>query len=183
MKASFEDTIEHKEERDHESTFAPIAAGGDLCCRRDGSKDRRQQQWVRMSIHGLSPPCVRLCPQKTPSLLVATLLLTQQPPDRSEERRVGKECSRHEAREYSSRRRHTRSLCDWSSDVCSSDLIRTHCCWRRSLLPSRRQQRSPPAAMGANVDSWSLSSLCSIVSSKDAFIARCDSAAHAATAR
>src|ERR687893_360331 len=29
-------------------------------------------------------------------------------PDRSEERRVGKEC---------------RSRCDWSSDVCSSDLI------------------------------------------------------------
>src|SRR5438034_7764513 len=26
---------------------------------------------------------------------------------------------------FSSRRRHTRSLCDWSSDVCSSDL---HCC-------------------------------------------------------
>src|SRR5260221_7750339 len=25
---------------------------------------------------------------------------------------------------FSSRRRHTRSLCDWSSDVCSSDL-----CW------------------------------------------------------
>src|SRR5476649_219159 len=25
---------------------------------------------------------------------------------------------------FSSRRRHTRSLCDWSSDVCSSDLIR-----------------------------------------------------------
>src|SRR5438132_12105097 len=24
---------------------------------------------------------------------------------------------------FSSRRRHTRSLCDWSSDVCSSDLI------------------------------------------------------------
>ena len=23
---------------------------------------------------------------------------------------------------FSSRRRHTRSLCDWSSDVCSSDL-------------------------------------------------------------
>src|SRR5476649_245144 len=30
---------------------------------------------------------------------------------RSEERRVGKEC---------------RSLCDWSSDVCSSDLIQNH---------------------------------------------------------
>src|SRR5260221_11232479 len=25
---------------------------------------------------------------------------------------------------FSSRRRHTRSLCDWSSDVCSSDLAR-----------------------------------------------------------
>ena len=24
---------------------------------------------------------------------------------------------------FSSRRRHTRSLCDWSSDVCSSDLF------------------------------------------------------------
>src|SRR5438034_11551248 len=24
---------------------------------------------------------------------------------------------------FSSRRRHTRSLCDWSSDVCSSDLM------------------------------------------------------------
>src|SRR5947207_3670156 len=28
------------------------------------------------------------------------------------------------SRFFSSRRRHTRSLCDWSSDVCSSDLIR-----------------------------------------------------------
>src|SRR5436190_3347811 len=26
---------------------------------------------------------------------------------------------------FSSRRRHTRSLCDWSSDVCSSDLLVT----------------------------------------------------------
>src|SRR5260221_8727200 len=26
---------------------------------------------------------------------------------------------------FSSRRRHTRSLCDWSSDVCSSDLMAT----------------------------------------------------------
>src|SRR5260221_2079394 len=26
---------------------------------------------------------------------------------------------------FSSRRRHTRSLCDWSSDVCSSDLYAT----------------------------------------------------------
>src|SRR5215211_8415298 len=27
---------------------------------------------------------------------------------------------------FSSRRRHTRSLCDWSSDVCSSDLFLEH---------------------------------------------------------
>src|SRR5260221_5340269 len=32
---------------------------------------------------------------------------------------------------FSSRRRHTRSLCDWSSDVCSSDL-------GRLLLTSRQ---------------------------------------------
>src|SRR5215204_7342179 len=29
---------------------------------------------------------------------------------------------------FSSRRRHTRSLCDWSSDVCSSDLGRADEC-------------------------------------------------------
>src|SRR5438034_9583454 len=28
---------------------------------------------------------------------------------------------------FSSRRRHTRSLCDWSSDVCSSDLVGNWC--------------------------------------------------------
>ena len=28
---------------------------------------------------------------------------------------------------FSSRRRHTRSLCDWSSDVCSSDLLNLLC--------------------------------------------------------
>src|SRR5437588_9557115 len=28
---------------------------------------------------------------------------------------------------FSSRRRHTRSLCDWSSDVCSSDLGQLYC--------------------------------------------------------
>src|SRR5438309_11710880 len=30
---------------------------------------------------------------------------------------------------FSSRRRHTRWNCDWSSDVCSSDLIRPSCAW------------------------------------------------------
>src|SRR6266480_7796379 len=28
---------------------------------------------------------------------------------------------------FSSRRRHTRLTCDWSSDVCSSDLVEDHC--------------------------------------------------------
>src|SRR5436853_295957 len=41
---------------------------------------------------------------------------------RSEERRVGKECRYRWTPEHSSRRRHTRCLSDWSSDVCSSDL-------------------------------------------------------------
>src|SRR5215218_6223844 len=37
---------------------------------------------------------------------------------------------------FSSRRRHTRSLCDWSSDVCSSDLA-TGPAPRRRRRPSR----------------------------------------------
>src|SRR5437879_3863471 len=41
---------------------------------------------------------------------------------RSEERRVGKECGARETGGGSSRRRHTRYIGDWSSDVCSSDL-------------------------------------------------------------
>src|ERR1035441_2453597 len=40
---------------------------------------------------------------------------------RSEERRVGKE-GRFRAAPQTGRRRHTRCLSDWSSDVCSSDL-------------------------------------------------------------
>src|SRR5699024_6613096 len=41
---------------------------------------------------------------------------------RSEERRVGIECRVGLGMDHSSRRRHTRSKRDWSSDVCSSDL-------------------------------------------------------------
>src|SRR5262245_2251147 len=41
---------------------------------------------------------------------------------RSEERRVGIGCRSRWWRYRSSRRRHTRCLSDWSSDVCSSDL-------------------------------------------------------------
>src|SRR5476649_2537483 len=39
---------------------------------------------------------------------------------------------------FSSRRRHTRSLCDWSSDVCSSDLLDL----RRPLRPQPEASRS-----------------------------------------
>src|SRR5690606_28588158 len=44
--------------------------------------------------------------------------------DRSEERRVGKECRTVWSASPSSRRRHTSFSRDWSSDVCSSDLAR-----------------------------------------------------------
>src|SRR5437764_461830 len=47
--------------------------------------------------------------------------------NRSEERRVGKECRCGGVRCDSSRRRHTRYIGDWSSDVCSSALVRPLC--------------------------------------------------------
>src|SRR5260221_8911770 len=45
---------------------------------------------------------------------------------------------------FSSRRRHTRSLCDWSSDVCSSDLkqkrhTRSLCDWSSDVCSSDRK--------------------------------------------
>src|SRR6266496_5875608 len=56
---------------------------------------------------------------------------------------------------FSSRRRHTRSLRDWSSDVCSSDL--SGCCGRRasalsSRSPARRRSRSEERRVGKGVD-------------------------------
>src|SRR5690242_21394924 len=42
---------------------------------------------------------------------------------------------------FSSRRRHTRLTCDWSSDVCSSDLFRETPSLRR-MLPALRRTRS-----------------------------------------
>src|SRR5699024_6773843 len=55
------------------------------------------------------------------SVFLLTLLIF-----RSEERRVGKECRSWVSLFISSRRRHTRSKRDWSSDVCSSDLVIGH---------------------------------------------------------
>src|SRR5438034_3876111 len=43
---------------------------------------------------------------------------------------------------FSSRRRHTRSLCDWSSDVCSSDLHRAPQHRARALVPWRPGRRA-----------------------------------------
>src|SRR5215469_6456070 len=60
---------------------------------------------------------------------------------------------------FSSRRRHTRSLRDWSSDVCSSDLFeRVKCCKCRSVNPAGKDavlnllavkfsQTDPPAGV------------------------------------
>src|SRR5947207_12077840 len=44
---------------------------------------------------------------------------------------------------FSSRRRHTRSLCDWSSDVCSSDLVII------TLLRPMRSDRCPATGAAA----------------------------------
>src|SRR5204863_1161974 len=43
---------------------------------------------------------------------------------------------------FSSRRRHTRSLRDWSSDVCSSDLVREH---PGHFMPQQFQNPANPA--------------------------------------
>src|SRR5947207_15403436 len=40
---------------------------------------------------------------------------------------------------FSSRRRHTRSLCDWSSDVCSSDLPTRQDCLFQSVRHGRQR--------------------------------------------
>src|SRR6266481_8892132 len=46
---------------------------------------------------------------------------------------------------FSSRRRHTRWNCDWSSDVCSSDLL-----CERAVAPFRSASPVPTAATGRN---------------------------------
>src|SRR6266446_7695149 len=48
---------------------------------------------------------------------------------------------------FSSRRRHTRLQGDWSSDVCSSDLVRVPVCWQplQSALPRSGRHSFLPA--------------------------------------
>src|SRR2546430_17050088 len=47
---------------------------------------------------------------------------------------------------FSSRRRHTRFDCDWSSDVCSSDLDARVAGWRRSLARAENAGGGRPGA-------------------------------------
>src|SRR5438034_10601905 len=51
---------------------------------------------------------------------------------------------------FSSRRRHTRSLCDWSSDVCSSDLSLAT---RIFLSPGTRSPAAAPTPSGRDTSS------------------------------
>src|SRR5437588_8814836 len=51
---------------------------------------------------------------------------------------------------FSSRRRHTRSLCDWSSDVCSSDLITVALFPVLRKLPRTTRKNSARQAPDAN---------------------------------
>src|SRR5438132_9223289 len=60
---------------------------------------------------------------------------------------------------FSSRRRHTRSLCDWSSDVCSSDLqqfatyfeVQWETRFLQPLLGNRKRYGTYGAHVGRNV--------------------------------
>src|SRR6266513_5908202 len=44
---------------------------------------------------------------------------------------------------FSSRRRHTRSKRDWSSDVCSSDLLRDTPAWATHWMSNRDRRERP----------------------------------------
>src|SRR5476649_3025246 len=50
---------------------------------------------------------------------------------------------------FSSRRRHTRSLSDWSSDVCSSDLLELRDVFWRRLKRGSSDASQPPQATRA----------------------------------
>src|SRR5207237_3979185 len=61
---------------------------------------------------------------------------------------------------FSSRRRHTRFKCDWSSDVCSSDLhtVGTHT-WSHAALTNKKlteDQRKEEIELGISAVKWAL---------------------------
>src|SRR5437588_7951774 len=53
---------------------------------------------------------------------------------------------------FSSRRRHTRSLCDWSSDVCSSDLRNVSKVRVQFNSATKRALRGRPVAFVINLN-------------------------------
>src|SRR5207249_5880528 len=58
---------------------------------------------------------------------------------------------------FSSRRRHTRSKRDWSSDVCSSDLARLSACCSRRSTPKSSARIGSSNGCGANsAEGWVL---------------------------
>src|SRR5438034_10942008 len=61
---------------------------------------------------------------------------------------------------FSSRRRHTRSLCDWSSDVCSSDLTRSVWSWMGVYREALTLSNRPSPLHHASTTLSSLPELC-----------------------
>src|SRR5438132_14274231 len=56
---------------------------------------------------------------------------------------------------FSSRRRHTRSLCDWSSDVCSSDLLVDYLPFDRPAdIAAVLEALQPSALVFSKLDVW-----------------------------
>src|SRR5262249_60870283 len=55
---------------------------------------------------------------------------------------------------FSSRRRHTRLVSDWSSDVCSSDLTSSSMCSNTLVLNAERKPNRP----ARRIEAWSLRS-------------------------
>src|SRR6267142_6851613 len=62
---------------------------------------------------------------------------------------------------FSSRRRHTRLTCDWSSDVCSSDLAndRVALAWGVDLDPRLAEVDGPVRVVGRDLDQGDLGGL------------------------
>src|SRR5947207_6995464 len=77
---------------------------------------------------------------------------------------------------FSSRRRHTRSLCDWSSDVCSSDLSRSRACpprWiSRKACSSSTTRRSSASNAGQDASTVADDLLITITADTDVVTAR-----------
>src|SRR5260221_9309514 len=68
---------------------------------------------------------------------------------------------------FSSRRRHTRSLCDWSSDVCSSDLAHRIAVRevRAAVAREKARQNAVVASavlVGAEMPAWTVAEILAV---------------------